>query len=166
MASIGDIIGPIALVITLLWWFGVTPQRIANWTKGHKVWSKIWNVILPTLFAGFALYFGIFDFVAGPIVTGGNKWMFGGFWILVSLYYITRTEERHIRRLVTILTKGISLEIIGTIFLVVSMPLLFIGINLPLRSALLIFAYAVGGTAIIMVTIILIVRRFKRKTSN
>lgn len=166
MVDIGDITGSIALFITLLWWFGLTPKKVAHWFQRHKLLSRIFNEILPTLFVGLALYLGIDRFIGEPIATGGNKWMFGGFWILLSFYFITRTEERHIRHFVTTLTRGISLEILGTIFIVVSMPLLIIGLNLPLKSVLLMFVYAVGGTAIIMVTLILIVRRFKGKTAK
>lgn len=166
MVDIGDITGPIALFITLLWWFGLTPKKVAYWVKQHQLLSNIGNVILPTLFAAVALYFAIFRFVAGPITVGGNKWILGGFWILVSLYFITRTEQRHIRRFVTFLTKGILPEILGSIFLVVSMPLLFMGLNLPLKLVLVTIACAFGGTVIIVGTIVLIVRRLKRKTAE
>lgn len=168
MGDIGDISGLIALFITFIWWLGVTPKKVANWIHQYKLTSRIWNIIIPTLFIGIALFIGIWRFLEEPIVVGGNKWMHGGFWILVSLYFITRTEERHIRHFVTILTRarGVSLEIIGTIILTISTPLLFIGLNIPLKSSLLYLAYSLGAAAIIAAILFFIVRRLKAKKSK
>ena len=166
VADIGDITGPIALVITLIWWFGLTPKRIAHLVREHKLLYKTWNVILPTSFIGLALYFGIFHFVTGPLVVDGNKWAFGGFWILISLYFTVRTEERHIRYFITLITRGMSLEILGTVLMTMTLPLLYFGLNMPLKLALITLAYAIGVTAIIVMVIFFIARRFKTKASK
>ena len=164
MASIGDIAGITALGITLLWWFGITPQRIATWTKQHKIWGKI-NIVIPIGGAAFGIFDAAYHFIADPYGLGSDRWSYGGVWIMYSLSMLTFIAERYIKRNTT----GYKLLIIGrNLFLLtacVLISIVSIGLNMPTKVLLIGLGIWAGVTLVLLATTILLRRHRRRKTN-
>jgi drug/metabolite transporter superfamily protein YnfA len=162
MANIGDITGPIALVITLLWWFGVTPQRITKWTKEHQVWSKIIFVI-PILAVAFGIFDAAYHFVVDPYGLGQNRWSYGGAWILMSFIFATFIAERYIKRDGI----GYNLLLIGRLLFIPTACILFtIGLNISIKDTLIWFGIFAGVALVVFGTIFLLARAGKKDRFN
>jgi len=156
MANIGDITGPLALLITLLWWFGITPQKVVRWTKEHKVADKI-IFIITILFIAFGISNAALNFIADPSSLVTNRWIFGGFWISFSLIYATFVAERYVSR------DGTEYKLLNFSRILAAFSaivLLTIGLSIPAKAVLIVLSVS---ALVVLVGSILLLRRLLRK---
>ena len=162
MMNIGDITGTIALIITLVWWFGITPRNIAKWAKEHKVRNRtVFTIYI--LFISFGIFDGIYHFVADPYGLGHNRWYYGGFWLLYSFLGLTFLVDSYQKLYIKWSRIQYTLLNIGRFVLVYAGNILFtIGLSLSMTRALIWLAIVVGVMLALMV-VILITRRWRRE---
>jgi len=159
--DIGNITGPIALAITLLWWFGITPKRIAKWAKDRKVRNYA-TLTLQILLVAWSIFEAVVNFAAASKDLGQNSWAYGGAWIAFSIVFTTLIAERYVKKG----TVG-KLLIIGKIlFTVAAGTLIGITLEVSAKDAIFFVAIPLGATLIVFGTIFLItkLREVKNKS--
>ncbi|MFQ5825972.1 MAG: hypothetical protein ACE5IA_01315 [Dehalococcoidia bacterium] len=144
MGSIADIAGLIALFITLLMWFGVTPKTLAVWTRKHKVVHRLLADILPILLIVFAVFDGAYHIWADPYNLGQNRWFYASFWIVWSFVLVTYVIDRYIR---DSYSRSILLFIIRVLLIAMAWVLFVIGLSLPMQQVLIMVGVFAGTMA-------------------
>ena len=96
MSNIGDSTGYLALFITLLWWFGVTPKNIAKWSKNHNIIGKI-IFSIQLLIIILWILFAANHFIQDPYNLENNRWYYGSFWLLYSLIFYSLFADRYLK---------------------------------------------------------------------